>query len=68
MKDILLDIGNRLLQGILVLFVLVTITFFLTRALPFTWGMARVAAREAGGRRLFAVLGTARKQLTTNPL
>lgn len=36
MKNIFLDIGNRLLQGILVLFVLVTVTFFLTRALPFS--------------------------------
>ncbi len=36
MKDIARDIGNRLLQGIVVLFVLVTITFLLTRALPFS--------------------------------
>jgi len=35
-KDIARDIGSRLLQGIIVLFVLITITFFLTRALPFS--------------------------------
>ncbi|MDX1681154.1 MAG: ABC transporter permease [Akkermansiaceae bacterium] len=36
MREIARDIAYRLLQGIVVLFVLITITFFLVRALPFS--------------------------------